>query len=128
MAKHILLVDDETEIRELLVEALTEAGFRTTGVSSAHEALQVVQNDSPDLVVTDLQLQEFDGFDVVERVKAIAPQTPIILLTGMLFDPEIVQGAVWQKIAAYVPKTSSLEQIVQSVKQHLPPARLRPES
>src|SRR3954469_14563892 len=106
MKKHILTVDDEAPVRELIGEALTYAGFRVTGVSSADEALQVMQNDPPDLVMTDLQLEAEDGFELADRVKAVAPQTPIILLTGVLFDPEVVKGPVWQKIAAYVEKTS----------------------
>lgn len=120
MPKHILTIDDEADVRELIGEALTDAGFRVTGVSTAAEALQVVHNDRPDLVITDLQLEECDGFEVAERVKAVAPQIPIVLLTGVLFDRDVVQGPVWQKIAAYVQKTTSLEQIVQTVTRHLP--------
>jgi DNA-binding NtrC family response regulator len=120
MKKHILTVDDEAPVRELIAEALTYAGFRVTGVSSADEALQVIQKDPPALVITDLQLEAGDGFDLAERVKALAPNTPIILLTGVLFDPEIVKGPVWEKIAAYVEKTSSLEQIVQAVRRQIP--------
>jgi CheY-like chemotaxis protein len=120
MPKHILAVDDEPVIREMIVEALTAAGFRVTGVATADEALQVVKNDRPDLVITDLQLEECDGFDVAERVKAVAPKMPIILLTGILFDQDVAQGPGWQKISAYLQKTSSLELIVKTVKQHMP--------
>lgn len=121
LPKHILTVDDETVVRELIGEALTAAGFRVTGVGTTQEALQVVQHDPPDLILTDLQLEDGDGFELAERVKAAAPQIPIVLLTGMLFDPEVLQGPAWAQIAAYVPKTSSLEQILQTVRQHLPP-------
>jgi DNA-binding NtrC family response regulator len=120
MTKHILSVDDETAVRELIVEALTAAGFRVTGVATADEALQVIKNDPPQLILTDLQLEECDGFDLADRVKAVAPQLPVILLTGVLFDPEVVQGPAWQKIAAYLQKTSSLAEIVQTVTRHLP--------
>jgi DNA-binding response OmpR family regulator len=121
MPKHILTVDDEVEVRELIAEALTMAGFRVTGVSTAAEVMQVIAADPPDLLITDLQLEETDGFDVVERVKAVAPRLPIILLTGVLFDEEVVRGPVWEKIAAYVQKTSPLGHIVQMVTRHLPP-------
>jgi DNA-binding response OmpR family regulator len=120
MTKHILAVDDEPAVRDLICEALTMAGFRVTGASNASEAMQVLLGDPPDLIITDLQLEEGDGFDLVDRVKAAAPKTPIILLTGVLFDEEIVRGPVWEKIAAYVQKTSSLEHIVRTVKQHVP--------
>jgi DNA-binding response OmpR family regulator len=120
MTKHILTVDDETAVLELLGEAVTAAGFRVTGVSTTREAIQVVQQDTPHLIITDLQLEDGDGFDLVEQVKAVAPQIPIILLTGMLFDEAVVRGEAWSKIAAYVPKASSLEKIMQTVKLHMP--------
>jgi DNA-binding response OmpR family regulator len=119
MAKHILLIDDEAEVRDLVGEALTVEGFRVTGVCSTNEAMQIIRDDLPQLIITDLQLGELDGFDLIEQVKAIVPQMPIILLTGMLFDKDVVRGAVWQKIAAYVPKTSTLDHIIQTVKQQI---------
>lgn len=117
--KHILTIDDETEIRELLQEFLGAAGYRVSGASNPDEALRIVRNDPPDLIITDLQLEEVDGFDVIELIKAIAPKTPIILLTGVLFDPEVVRGPVGEKIVAYVEKTEPLERVLQEVKRHL---------
>jgi DNA-binding NtrC family response regulator len=120
MPKHILTVDDEPSIRELIAEALMAAGFRVTAVATAEEVLHVVKTDPPHLVITDLQLEECDGFAVADQVKAIAPHLPIVLLTGILFEPDVVQGPTWQKISAYIPKTNSLEQIVQAVKRLIP--------
>ncbi len=120
MPAHILSIDDESEIRELLRDVLTAAGYRFTGVSTAAEAVRVVHADPPALIITDLQLEESDGFELIDELKALAPQIPIILLTGVLFDPDVVQGAVSRKIAAYVEKTAPLERILGTVKQHLP--------
>ncbi len=117
--KHILTIDDETQIREILRQVLVAAGYRVTDVASADEALQVVQQDPPDLILTDLQLEESDGFDVIAQMKQLRPQTPIILLTGVLFDPSVVKRLGEDKIAAYLEKTSSLERILGEVKKHL---------
>lgn len=122
MNKHILTIDDETEIRELLREVLTASGYRVTGVASAVEAMQVLRDDAPQLILTDLQLEETDGFDLIDQVHAQAPQIPIILLTGVLFDRAVVDGIVGQKIAAYIEKTAPLEHILREVKRHLPGA------
>lgn len=120
MKKHILTVDDESEIRELLREILTASGYRVTGASSVEEAMRVVKNDPPQLVITDLQLEESDGFELVEQVKGVAAQTPIIMLTGVLFDPAVLRGPVGKKIAAYVEKTSPLEHVLKVVAKHMP--------
>ncbi len=119
MKKHILTIDDEREIRELLCEVLNAAGYRVTAVSSAVEALAVVRADLPHLVITDLQLEENDGFDLADQVKAIAPTLPIILLTGVLFDPEVLNGPVGEKFTAYVEKTAPLERVLGEVKRLL---------
>lgn len=117
--QHILTIDDETEIRELLQEFLGAAGYRVSGASTPDEALRIVRNDPPNLIITDLQLEEVDGFDVIELIKAVSPKTPIILLTGVLFDPEVIRGPVGEKIVAYVEKTEPLERVLQEVKRHL---------
>lgn len=120
MTKHILTIDDEPEIRELLHEVLTMAGHRVSGASTAAEAMAIVRTDPPDLIFTDLQLEETDGFDVIEQVKAVAPQTPIILLTGVLFDPAVMKGPAGDKIACYIEKTAPLDHILKAVKRYLP--------
>jgi DNA-binding NtrC family response regulator len=120
MNKHILTVDDESEIRELLREILTASGYRVSGASSTAEAMRVVRDDTPDLIITDLQLEESDGFDLVEQVRAVAPKLPIIMLTGVLFDPQVLRGPIGEKIAAYVEKTAPLERVLQEVRRQLP--------
>lgn len=120
MKMHILTVDDESEIRELLREILTAAGYRVSGASTLEEAMHVVRSDPPDLVMTDLQLEESDGFELVEQVKTLAPKIPVIMLTGVLFDPEVIRGPVGEKIAAYVEKTAPLERVLEVVRRQLP--------
>ena len=57
MKKHILTVDDETEILEVLRQVFTAEGYRVTAASSASEARKVAESDPPDLIITDLQLE-----------------------------------------------------------------------
>ena len=117
MSHHLLVVDDEEEIRELLREAFKAAGYRVTGVGTLAEAMQVVRHDPPHVVLTDLQLEEADGFTVVEQVSAAAPALPIIMLTGVIMDPAQIPPEVRDKIACYIPKTTSLATILGEVKR-----------
>jgi CheY-like chemotaxis protein len=89
MQKHILVVDDEAVIRDLLDMFLSRSGYRVTAVSSAPEAEEVAGRDRPDLVITDLQLEDSDGLEMIERLKALLPETPMMLLTGVMFDPKV---------------------------------------
>lgn len=117
MNKHILLVDDEVTIRELLAQYLTRTGYRITAVGTAQEAEKVFASDPPALVITDLQLEESDGLVMIERMKAKLPNTPVILLTGVLFDPEVIESTISKKVSAYFQKTTALSLIVKEIRR-----------
>lgn len=121
MKKHILVDDDEADIRELLGQALTAHGYRATAVASATEAHQIARQTPPDLIISDLQLEDSDGLEMIAKLKATLPNTPVILLTGVLFDPEVVSGVLSTKVACYLPKTSPLARILEAVRQLLSP-------
>jgi DNA-binding NtrC family response regulator len=114
---HILVVDDEQVIRELLESFLTMTGFRVTAVPTAFEAEAVAARDRPDLVITDLQLEESDGLEMVSRLKVLLPETPMILLTGVLFDPKVVREVLHKRISSYIEKTAPLSKILEEVKR-----------
>lgn len=111
MQHHILIVDDEDEIRDLLGEFLTGHGYRVTGVATALEALRVAPNDRPDLIISDLQLEESDGLTMIDQLKATLPNTPVILLTGVLFDPKVFHETLGHKVSCYLMKTTPLSRI-----------------
>ncbi len=119
--KHVLTVDDESEVRALLTEALGAAGYRVSGAASAAEARALLATSTPDLVISDLQMEDTDGYDFIDEVHEKHPRIPIILLTGVLFDPAVIDRAVTGKIAAYVDKTASLERILSEVRRVLGP-------
>ena len=61
MKKHILIVDDEPDIRDVLAQALEVKGYRVTSAGAGHEALRLIKSDPPDLLVSDLQMEDADG-------------------------------------------------------------------
>jgi CheY-like chemotaxis protein len=115
MKKHILIVDDEAEIRDLLGLFLTSNGYRVTALASAVEAIARVQTDQPDLIISDLQLEDSDGLAMIQQLKATLPDTPVILLTGVLFDPEVFRDTLSKTISAYLMKTSPLSRIQEEI-------------
>lgn len=119
MNKHILIVDDEADIRDLLAQALEADGFRVTSVATAAEALRAGQKDPPDLIISDLQLEDSDGLEMIARFKSIQPNLAVILLTGVLFEPAVAEELLQKTGACYVSKTSSLTRILETVRQQL---------
>ena len=116
MSKHILTIDDEAIIRELITDFLSVFNYRVTGVSTGAAALAVVKQDPPDLIITDLQLEESDGLEFIESFKEILPDVPVILLTGMLFDSKVVEQRIKTKVSTYVPKTTPLSELAKVVR------------
>jgi two-component system phosphate regulon response regulator PhoB len=95
MAKeHILVVEDEEDILELLRYNLAKEGFRVTGALSGEEAVRTARSTPPDLIVLDLMLPGMDGLTVCRELKMDAKtrEVPIIILTAKGEEADIVAG------------------------------------
>ncbi|HEX4120988.1 MAG TPA: response regulator [Verrucomicrobiae bacterium] len=119
MKKYILAIDDEAPIRNLLEEALTMRGYRVSTTAEPDVARRIVQQDPPDLVIIDLQIEDGDGFTLIEEIRKLAPKIPILLLTGALFDRAIIRETIEKKVSRYLDKTASLSQIVTEIEDLL---------
>jgi DNA-binding NtrC family response regulator len=115
--KHILIVDDEADIREMLTEVLTRKNYRVSSASTAVEAQQIALSDPPQLIISDLQLEDLDGLEMIAQLKATHPDTPVILLTGVLFDPQVIRTTLKQKVSSYIEKTAPLSRIMAEVER-----------
>jgi two-component system phosphate regulon response regulator PhoB len=92
--EHILVVDDETDILELIRYNLQKEGYRVTTVKTGEEGLQLVREMSPDVVVLDLMLPGLDGLSVCNRLKRedATRSIPVVMLTAKAEDSDIVTG------------------------------------
>ncbi|RJR30208.1 MAG: response regulator [Candidatus Latescibacterota bacterium] len=93
-AEHILVVDDEEDILELVSYNLVKAGYRVTKAASGEEAIKSARAKPPDLVLLDLMLPGVDGFEVCNTLKR-DPRTanvPVVMLTARGEEPDIVAG------------------------------------
>jgi two-component system phosphate regulon response regulator PhoB len=91
---HILAVDDEEDILEIIRFNLAREGYRVTCADSGEKALRLLQSDQPDLIVLDLMLPGVDGLDVCRTVKRAADTSkiPIIMLTARSEEADVVAG------------------------------------
>ena len=78
----ILIVDDEAGMQRLLSRVLGRQGYAAVPVGSASEAMQLIAADSFDLVVTDIQMPEKNGLELLRDIKAFDPSLPIIVMTA----------------------------------------------
>ena len=92
--RHMLVVEDDEDILELVAYNLVKAGYRVTRAATGREALARVAEEPPDLVVLDLMLPETDGTEVCRRLKGDANTSaiPVVMLTAKGEESDIVAG------------------------------------
>jgi DNA-binding NtrC family response regulator len=82
MGEELLVVDDEPQMLIAINETLRRRGYRITTAGSGMEALCRLREKYYQLVITDMRMPEVSGLDLLRKVKSLAPQTPVILLTA----------------------------------------------
>lgn len=89
---HILIVDDDAEIRSLLARYLSEQGFRVSVAANRRECESAIADGSPELVVLDVMLPDGSGLDICRSLRDRRPYVPVILLTALKEDVDRIIG------------------------------------
>jgi CheY-like chemotaxis protein len=82
MAKKILIIDDEKDVRIVLREVLQRAGYEALVAADAREGLDKLADEGVDLVITDVIMPGMDGVATVEKIREGHPDVPIIVISG----------------------------------------------
>ena len=90
MSKHILLVEDEHDLRDLLAYLFETHGYRVTAVPSGEEALAACKAGLPSIMVLDVALPGISGLEVCARLRS--PSLPVIILSSLDRDDQVVAG------------------------------------
>jgi DNA-binding NtrC family response regulator len=112
----VLVVDDEDEARDALATILTAEGFQALTLADGEAAIDRVASEPPAVVLLDRIMPGLDGIETLRRLKAIAPQVPVIIVTGYGDTPSAVQA---MKLGAYdyLTKPLQIEQILIAVRR-----------
>ena len=85
MAYKILIVDDEQDLRDLLTTFLNREGFETEVAANGKEAFDKIQVLHPDLVISDIRMPVWDGFELLRNVTQLGgPRTPMLFISGFV--------------------------------------------
>ncbi len=88
---NVLVVDDDPDVRGLVVRLLEGAGYDVTTASDGQEGLRALYGARPDLVVLDLTMPRMDGWQTLERIREVS-DVPVLVLTGRAAELETVRG------------------------------------
>jgi DNA-binding NtrC family response regulator len=80
-AATVLIVDDETSTRDLCRDIVIESGLRARTASTTEQALEILEQYPIDVILSDLRVPEIGGIELLKRIRATYPQTPVIMLT-----------------------------------------------
>jgi two-component system, OmpR family, response regulator len=118
MSTCVLVVDDEENIRYLLKTALAHSGFDVVTAETGGEAITTYGNAKPDIVLLDVMLPDFDGFEVLRRLRNDGPTCPVIFLTAKDTTADQVRGLTLGG-DDYIAKPFSLEALVARINVQL---------
>jgi len=115
---HVLVVDDEPDIRELLVDALGSPDLKVAAAASGREAIELAVRQPPDLLIMDLRLGDGSGLDVIDRLREISRDLPTVVVTG-LGDAQSLTEASRRRPIEVMAKPLDVQRLRQAVHEGL---------
>ena len=114
----LLWVDDEVELLKAHIIFLEKKGYEVTTASNGTDAIDLCRERSFDLVLLDEQMPGLSGLETLQRIKQIAPATPVVMVTKSE-EENIMEQAIGQKIADYLIKPVNPNQILLTLKKNI---------
>lgn len=113
----ILLVDDEPQVRSVLIRALTRAGYICHTAANGEEAMGVLEKEKIDVVITDIDMPKMDGIDLTRRIKHHF-DTDVIMITGLVVDFAFEDAIAWGA-SDFIEKPVNIKELIIRLKRVL---------
>ena len=115
----VLVVDDDARLREFMRVNLEMEGYSVREASSAEEALAVIEDQAPELVLLDVVMPGVDGWQMLQRMQERHGSIPVIMFSGQV-DPETAADAESRGARGFVGKPFDPQQLIERAKQLVP--------
>jgi len=123
----ILVVDDEQSLRDVLSIMLKRAGYAVTSAVDGEEAIELLNKEIFDLVITDLRMPKIDGMEVLKAVKSASPETVVLIITAFASADSAVE-AMKQGAYDYLTKPFQVDEVQLIIRNALEKRRLTTEN
>jgi DNA-binding NtrC family response regulator len=114
--RHVLVVDDDRRVREMLLDAIADMGFEVGGAANAEAALKAIAQNEPDIAILDLNLPGIGGLDLFEQIHDRNPSVQVIVLTGY-GDLDAARRAIRLNVVDFLSKPCSLGELEQAIQR-----------
>ena len=118
MKQKLLIVDDQHGIRVLLTEVFAGEGYETFQASNGKAALEIVQNEKPDLVLLDMKIPGMDGLEILKHIKKIDSGIKVIMMTAY-GELDMIKEATELGALTHFTKPFDIDDLRQEVNRQL---------
>ncbi|MCX7973377.1 MAG: sigma-54 dependent transcriptional regulator [Candidatus Aminicenantes bacterium] len=123
----IVIVDDERSLLDLLTRVFTKEGYRVQATTSAAKAIEIIEKEDLDLLISDIRLPEISGMEILKRCREIRPDVPVIMITAYGNMKQAIE-ALKMGALDYIIKPFDLEELKITVAKGLEKRRLEQEN
>ena len=111
----LLLVDDEESYVNVLSKRMTKRNFEVSSALSGAQAIRILRKQDFDAVVLDLKMEDMDGIEVLKILKTMAPELPVIMLTGHGSETAAREGITFGAFD-YLTKPCDLDELIEKIR------------
>ena len=113
-----MVVDDEEELRQLLTKILRQEGFQVAAARSGREALALVEQEPPDLIILDLVMPEMDGLETLKRLRERGVTAKVVILTAY-GTAQQTREAMALDVREFIGKPFDLDRLIRIVAEEV---------
>ncbi len=110
---HVLVVDDDETVRSIAARMLEINGYAVSTAGGGEEALDMLEGEMPDLILSDIKMPNVDGFALLRKVRSLGYQMPFVGMSGHL------SGEDGEKLDAFIEKPFRMQKLVDILGQAL---------
>ena len=114
---HVLVADDDADVRSVLRKALTKMGHQVWDVADGAEALELLKTTPFDLVLTDVYMTEMNGVELLVRIQQLKLGVPVVVISGggVRSSAEVLNAAATRGAAAVLDKPFTLDELRETI-------------
>ena len=117
--KKILIIEDDLLISSLVQFRLKKDGYETVLVKDGNEGIEAIDSENPDLIITDVMMPFRSGIEIIHHAKKVLPDVPIIVLSSLGEEEEVVLEAFNLGVVDFIPKPFNPNELAIRVKRVL---------